>query len=300
MQLSQVNPHSYQLSWSIWESYRVAQESDGLWVVPEGKRVKTYNPCDELSLPWEFARVNRPWGRHELHELLKKKQSNPLGAQLEEKQKRALLGFMREFGSLGQTVLAKGPKKLLDKQGKPYFVDGDGLTWSLLHAENVDWCLWLIGNLKDRSWSKLRAFLDRSKGRGHLVPIIVPPWYTTINISGLGTNAKRDEVRSAAQDLLGQILNPNLESVSRIYDGWRSIFKFHVLIQLIYWKVADLAGSPYLRQCKDCHTYFFGRDKRQQTCPPPSGIKESRCARRYRMREWRAKRKPKMARGKKR
>jgi len=299
MQPSQGNPHSYQLSWSVWESYRVAQESDGLWVVPEGKRVKTYNPCDELSLPWEFARVNRPWGRHELHELLKKKHSNPLGAQLEEKQKRTLLAFMREFGSLGQTVLMKGSKKLLDKQGKPYLVDGDGLTWALSHAENVDWCLWLIGNLKDKSWSNLRTVLSRYKRWRHLVPIIAPPWNKTINFSGVSINSKKDEVRSMAEDLLGQILNPNLEGVSRIFDGHKSIFEFHVLIQLIYWRVADLTGSPYLRQCKDCHTYFFAKDKRQQTCPPPSGIKESRCARRYRMREWRAKRKSKMARGKK-
>jgi hypothetical protein len=34
--------------------------------------------------------------------------------------------------------------------------------------------------------------------------------------------------------------------------------------------------------------YFFAHDGRQRFCPPPQGIKESRCARRFRMRARRA------------
>jgi hypothetical protein len=83
------------------------------------------------------------------------------------------------------------------------------------------------------------------------------------------------------------MLNPNVEGVPRICDGKESRFRFTALVQVVYWQLADLAGSRYLRQCLECKTLFFASDNRQVFCPPPAGVRESRCAKRHQMRELR-------------
>ena len=42
-----------------------------------------------------------------------------------------------------------------------------------------------------------------------------------------------------------------------------------------------------LRQCIECKTPFFATDNRQRFCPPPAGVRESRCGKRHQMREFR-------------
>ena len=113
------------------------------------------------------------------------------------------------------------------------------------------------------------------------------PFYPAVAIPRVSTDARRDELESAARRLLEALLTPNLQGVKRVCDGKESRFEFVAPIQVIYWRVADLAGSPYLRQCVDCNTVFFAGDARQIFCPPPQGIRESRCPKRYRMRELR-------------
>ena len=54
--------------------------------------------------------------------------------------------------------------------------------------------------------------------------------------------------------------------------------------QEIYWRLADrVAEGHQVKQCR-CEAYFFPEDARQRFCPPPPGMNESRCGRRYRMR----------------
>jgi hypothetical protein len=197
-------------------------------------------------------------------------------------------------------VLAGKPIRIVE-DSKPFLADGDRLTWSLLHAENIDWCLWLAGILRDieepspntkTSSEKLRKFFERRGGaqptvRGHLVATVTPPWFETITVECPTSQASIRQVAEAAQELLARLITPNLVGVQRIYDGRRSRFEFRALIQLIYWRLADMAGSSFLRQCDECSTYFFCSDPRQRFCPPPAGIRESRCAKRQRMRQWR-------------
>ena len=74
------------------------------------------------------------------------------------------------------------------------------------------------------------------------------PFYPAVAIPRVSTDARRDELESAARRLLEALLTPNLQGVKRVCDGKESRFEFVAPIQVIYWRVADLAGSPYLRQ----------------------------------------------------
>jgi hypothetical protein len=286
----------------VWESYRTIEREGDLWLIPEGPRVKTYDPADEPSLPSELARVNRPRAKREYRQTLKaaRRQKTPVGTALDQQRVRALLLFMKAFGGLGQTVLAGKPIRIVE-DNQPFLADGDGLTWALLHAENIDGCLWLAGTLRDAEKSgpdtktalaKLRKFFERWGGaqptvRGHLVATVAPPWFETITVECPPSQASIGQVAEAAQQFLARLITPNLAGVPRIYDGKRSWFEFRALIQLIYWRLADMAGSSSLRQCEECSTYFFCSDPRQRFCPPPTGIRESRCAKRQRMRQLR-------------
>jgi hypothetical protein len=174
----------------------IEREGD-LWLIQDGSRVKAYAPADELSLPSELARVNRPWGRRQYRQTLKaaRRQKTPVGTVLYQQRVQALLLFMKAFGGLGQTVLAGKPIRIVE-DNNPILADGDRLTWSLLHAENIDWCLWFAGILRDieepgpnikTASEKLRKFFERWGGaqptmRGHLIATVAPPWFETITV----------------------------------------------------------------------------------------------------------------------
>jgi hypothetical protein len=292
----------YTLRWSVWECYRMIEREGDLWLIPAGARVKTYDPADEPSLPSELARVNRPWGRREYRQTLKaaRRQKAPVGTVLHQQRVRALLAFMKTFGGLGQTVLDGEPIRIVE-DNKPFLADGDRLTWSLLHAENIDGCLWLAGTLRDAekpgpntktASAKLRKLFEHWGGaqpavRNHLIATVAPPWFETITVECPPSQASIGQVAEAAQEFLARLMTPNLAGVQRTYKWKSGRFEFRALIQLIYWRLADMAGSSSLRQCEECSTYFFCGDARQRFCPPPAGIRESRCAKRQRMRQWR-------------
>lgn len=281
----------YHLKSPVWESYRVVNTDGELFVRPEGRKVKTLDVGNEPTLPTELARVNRPWGtklRPLIEEIKRTHPKEPVGEKLDERRVKVLLEFIKQFGCLGQTVLEGRPRKI----GRE-LVDGDSLVWALSHAENVDACLSLLIMLRNKEWSRMREFFQTPRAR--MVPVLTSPFYASITIPRVSTDARRNELESAGRQLLEALLNRNLEGVKRVCDGKESRFEFVAPIQVIYWRLADLAGSPYLRQCVDCNTVFFASDARQIFCPPPQGIRESRCAKRYRMREIR---KSKKGRGK--
>jgi len=271
----------YRLEWPVWESYRVVNTDGALFVRPEGKKTKILDIGNEPTLPTELARVNRPWGtklRPLIEEIKRTHPKESMREKLDERRIRALIDFMEQFGYLGQTILEGRPRKI----GRE-LVDGDDLVWAFSHADNVDACLSLLAMLRNQEWNRMRQFFQTPRAR--LFPVITPPFYASAAIRRVSTDARRGELESAARRLLETLIDPNLEGVKRHCDGKESRFEFVAPIQVIYWRVADLAGSPYLRQCVDCNTVFFASDARQIFCPPPQGIRESRCARRYRMRE---------------
>jgi hypothetical protein len=293
---------SYTLHWSVWDSYRMIELDGHQWLIPEGAGVKTYDPADESSLPSELARVNRPWGRREYRQTLEaaRSQKIPVGSVLDQRRVQALRSFMKTFGYLGQTVLGGEPIRI-SEGNRPFLADGDQLTWSLLHAETIDLCLWLAGLLRDieeptsntkTASENLRRFFGRWRGArstvgSHRIATVAPPWFETIPVECPPSQASIRQVAEAAQDFLARLLTPNLAGVQRKYKWKSGRFEFRALIQLIYWRLADVAGSSSLRECEECSTYFFCSDPRQRFCPPPAGIKESRCAKRQRMRQWR-------------
>jgi hypothetical protein len=272
---------TYHLQWQIFDSYRLTDTE--LFVRPEGS-VKTIDVGSESTLATELARVNRPWGtklRPLIEEIKRSHPKEAVGIDLDKRRIKALLDFTKQFGCLGQTVLEGKPRKI----GRAVF-DGDDLVWSLSHAENVDICLSLLILLRDKEWKGLRKLFESQRITGNrMLPTLVPPFYDSLAVPRVAKDARRVELESATRRLIECLLNPNLKGVKRVCDGKQSHFEFIAPIQVIYWRVADLTGSRYLRQCIDCSTVFFATDARQVFCPPPRGIRESRCAKRYRMRE---------------
>jgi hypothetical protein len=272
--------------WPIWENYSVVEIDDVLWLRPDGDPVRTLDLSSERLLPQELARVNRPWGRYEYSALIKSVRKEnpklPVGAKLDELRVKALIAFMKQFGYLGQTILA-GKRKKIDGE----FFDGDELAWALWHAENVDACLWLLSKLGGRQWNSLRDFFSRRPLEERTIPTVSAPFSATVTVPRLSGDQTKNAVEAATRALISALLNPNLEGVSRVCDGKESRFRFTALIQIVYWRLADFIGSRYLRQCIECKTPFFATDNRQVFCPPPGGVRESRCGKRHQMREFR-------------
>lgn len=272
--------------WRIWENYSVVEIDDVLWLRPDGDPVMILDLSNERVLPQELARVNRPWGRYEYSALIKSARKEnpklPVRAKLHELQVKALIAFMKQFGYLGQTILAGKPKRI---DGE--FFDGDELAWALSHAENVDACLWLLSKLSGGQWKSLRDFFAWRPLEERTIPTVSAPFFAAVTVPSLSGDQTKNAVEAATRGLISALLNPNLEGVSRVCDGKESRFRFTALIQIVYWRLADFAGSRYLRQCIECKTPFFATDNRQRFCPPPAGVRESRCGKRHQMREFR-------------
>ena len=112
------------------------------------------------------------------------------------------------------------------------------------------------------------------------VPTIRKPWSVALELPRVSVGVRRE-----AREVLRQILEPNLERVRRVItSGGGPVYLFKALIQLIYSRIADgFETKTPVRRCK-CGARFFVHDDRQQFCPAPPGVGESRCGRRYRMR----------------
>ncbi len=302
----------YRLEWQVWEDYIIGPETvrskgkgeyrvcrsaqwgpSELLIYPQGFRTRTYEPGLEASLPSELARVNRPFKQSQLTKAIKRfrkeRPGEPVGDMEHKARVETLVGFLRQFGNLGQTVL-EGKPRIISHEGQIEMVDGDVVMWALHHAENVYACLWLLGKLKAGEWSNLREFFYERRRRPRTMPTIAPPWNSSIRFQRIEAKAGWKTVKSATRELLAELINPNLIGVERSYDNklGTSVFEFKALIQVVYWRLADFSESEFLRQCIECHTYFFAQDGRQKFCPPRAGVSESRCGRRHRQREGRS------------
>lgn len=268
-----------------WDEYSLSRDG---WVYSGGARRSPYHPSDKHDLPHYLARINRTDSPQQLDRLLE---------------------FYRNFGLLGQSMLEGRPRPITvgpsrkvrigpSRMRRPLkrfegqaegtvaleriekLADGDNLAWALAHAENVDWILSLLaargatfGRLMDRAVAQARE-------RQVLIPTIAPPWWIPLDL---------EKMRSW-QDLIAQRLNPNLLGVNFRYnpESGEAELRFRALVEVVYWQLADKIGVRGPRRCR-CGMYFFPRDERQRFCPPPPGVRESRCGRRFRMQKSRRK-----------
>jgi hypothetical protein len=212
----------------------------------------------------------------------------------------AIVRFLKQFGTLGQVELQEplGMRRV-EREGNVFFASGDHIGWFLDHAQHVRTCLALIAALNASEFSeerergrKVLRYIEETRPRILSGPLLIPTLQKTLHQVDHTTLWKPGDLEDdKARVLLREFLVPNLGMVERGYDPktGRTVFKFKVLLQLIYWQLADWIDGGRLRQCAECQTPFRAADGRQRFCPPPYGVNESRCARRARERARREK-----------
>src|SRR3546814_14503652 len=90
---------------------------------------------------------------------------------------------------------------------------------------------------------------------------------------------KKGPFITQAHRIVKQMLRQNVSGVSRDFDDqvgapiFRSLFRFHNLLDCLYWHLFDAAGGGWIRQCTDpqCGAYFVAKSERVKYCPPPMG-----------------------------
>ena len=269
------------LVWPRWTRYKL--HTDG-WVYAAGKRAKPCHVGPDLGLVNAFANA----GRGDVDETI-----------------TALLHFYKRYGLLGQTLgggeLGLDGPRAATFSGQREVRAGDDSGWAVCHVLNVRLCLSLAYPLNRRAWQQLKAKLNSLADRQDAqvavdelqiqVPILVPmtfaPWVRQLPFSIRQALDRESEPR-VARRVLDELISPSLATVTRVLDPETGTprFRFRALIETIYWQIADLVGTSALKQC-ECGALFFARDRRQQHCPPLPGIRESPCAKRFRMRRLR-------------
>ncbi len=124
------------------------------------------------------------------------------------------------------------------------------------------------------------------------IPTAAPPWRTEVPIDIIDIRKflrEAGEVTTATQ-VLAALITPNLIGVPRAIDpvSGVAVFRFTALVQAVYWLIADRMDSRSLRHCQECGGLFLADDERERYCPPPPGVRQSRCRRRLHERERRA------------
>jgi hypothetical protein len=262
----------YSLTWYRWSAYEQHAER---WIHPAISADKDeYSPVEHVEqIVSALAKVGRTGTA----------QSN-----LE-----ALQQFYAAFGFLGQTALqTEEGYRVVEVGNKRYLMSGDQWPWALDHAHNVGLCLAFLRALQARDYDRLRSlFRDLGPERERFVPglpLHVPTGdkSITVNVPRGAFEMKRNELEATARVFVARLLNPNLGAVDRIYDAalGQSVFRFKSLLSLIYWRLADASAAEDLSECHECGAVFFADDAREVYCPPPPGVRESRCGRRFRMR----------------
>jgi hypothetical protein len=97
---------------------------------------------------------------------------------------------------------------------------------------------------------------------------------------------RKIDVDSATRCLIAEMLNPNLEGVSRICNGKESCFRFKALVQVVIgnWRISlarAICGSASNARRRSLPPTI------DNYCPPLAGVRESRCAKKHQARELR-------------
>ena len=243
----------------LWPVEAAYQIKNGLLVSAPAPAPKWYFPAAVLNLPGELAGVDS---------------------------EKKLLAFAAEYGALGYNYLVE-PKK---RQGH------DPVAWALAHAHTVRVVMELMNKLqkfekerrglvwRERVWN---AWADYLRGLLH------GPYAFGAQVEkSYGWQIFSGDPIEKTQTILRTLINPNIKGIQRrILTGkhghFHAYFRYHALIELIYWQLANQLERGYARCCKECQRPFVAHDRRQRFCPPPNGVKQSRCATRQKLREWR-------------
>jgi len=220
---------------------------------------------EALALPSDLARVARAPGRE------------------------AGVSFYAAWGLLGRTELEGSPRRVYEHESRRWVLkSGDPLSWAFDHAGNVAMALRLIGGARQpRSMVKdLEWVADRQAAGRFSVPTTAKPWATQVQLD-VGKSLRKVGPAETGRALLAELLNPNLGTIRRVIDpsAGRSRVDFVALVQVAYWVLAEAADGHNVRPCAACPVLFVAHDERQTYCPPPPGVRESRCGRVYRERE---------------
>ena len=284
------------LSWPRFTEYALAPstgQAAELWLCPHGSRTDEYDPYAETGLVPAFIAINQAW----------RQRPSVLASGGEDPVREAVLGFAHHYGHLGQTQLGFPPRKVALGGRAVWTIHADELGWVLRHAQNVHLAMTVARARRSKKIRPVQRLVEQlgrrprvhvrklgETGRGtapgasppRFVPTLADPWACVLKLPSASK-----VTLSTADALLSQLLEPNLDGVRRRIDLQEAepVFDFSALMQVIYWQVADalLTKAP-IRECQ-CGTLFFAVDNRQQFCPPPAGVRESRCGRRFRMRE---------------
>lgn len=265
-------------TWTVFDKYEIANgfivpvgEPDRLTLGKTAYSVRTvYYPQLEKSLVSELAKVYRGT--------------------------LTPLEFVNLFGLLGHDPAAT--------------VGMDPLDWFMAHARTVAVILDLmakLGFLEDVQLdekaieSQLRSLDPGAFAAGAgLCRIVVQFTSTPHNLAWatwkddgatLEVLVPPGGVVQAAQKLIVQLINRNLVGITPTlkFDDktgdFSASFTFQALFNVVYWHLREVILRGTLRTCEECGAPFIATDKRQRFCPPPEGVKESRCATRRRGRE---------------
>ena len=260
------------LTWPRWTDY--VRHADG-WIYAAGEQTAPYDVTGGEDLAAHLARV-----------------AEPPGAPIEEAV-QGLLAFYRTFGLLGRTLGAGGGldgPRAARFDGRLEVRPGDPVAWALEHAGNVRLILMLRHARGDDLDTLLESMAKTQLGHAITIPTTAPPFSSNLawNIGDDARLAHGPGRRQMARQMSSDLLNPNLATVSRMMvpETGELRFRFDALIEALYWQMADDMTRYQVRRC-ECGARFFARDERQIYCPPPPGIHESRCGKRFRMRKLR-------------
>jgi hypothetical protein len=188
--------------------------------------------------------------------------------------------FASEFGLLGRDLLLAdslrarkgGIRPTPETVGDPRFrySEADPLDWFKGHAQGVFIVLNLLAAIQQRDIPTIRQFFAarprlRAVGSWPGQPI------------------------QAAREFVVGLINHNLQGVQRELSAVggviRSEFHARALIDVVYWKLADLAEGTHavVRRCEGCGSLFTDKDPRLKHCPG------GKCSARKRMRKFRKK-----------
>lgn len=185
-----------------------------------------------------------------------------------------ILEFAKTYGSLGYKYFPKPDKGITD----------DPVSWILTHAKTVNMCKRLQYYINTNDSTSLDDYINDLNNNasftfyGNQEKIVSHDFCT------------KGDVFELANFIVRVIVNENITGIHRTlqyFDGKnKSFFSFRALIEVIYWKLANVIDGGIIKKCEaeGCEGFFIKTDKRQRYCPPKFAQKESACAIRERVR----------------
>ena len=223
------------------------------------------------------------------------------------------LGFLEQILSLPVVLPGETEKQIEYLKA----VGGDPLSWIAAHVQGVNVCLRLIDCLLRRDYREIESYLKAFRPTLSFVEAGLEPstdisilygrryqtvssWFSAPDPESYNPPySEQEQSFMLAKNVIEGIVNDNLRGgiAPALKHGWETgfgeLFEFVSLMDVIYWHLMRIATSKVgLAKCQECGQYFIQTHGRQRFCPPEDWEgeqAESRCARRYRARKARKK-----------